>query len=80
MSTTTNTAPSGATVPPEVREAAHCETLSRAAMATKDALYQAANVVTQQDATIATLRAQLRAALNENAGLKRHIEAMGRGE
>lgn len=75
--TTSRTQPSGARVP---SAADHAEHLAGAAACSREALYAAANVLTEQADTIAELRRQLARRDDEIAGLKRHIVAMARGE
>ena len=71
------TAPSGARVPSAAEYADH---LARAASASREALYAAANVISEQADAIAVLRKELARKDDELAGLKRHIVSMGRSE
>lgn len=73
----TRTQPSGARVP---SKADHAEHLAAAAACSREALYAAANVITEQADTITVLLAENRRLASEVEGLKRHIVAMGRSE
>ncbi len=73
----TKTAPSGARVP---SAAEHIEHLAGAAACSREALFAAANVITEQADVIAVLRKECQRLASEVEGLKRHIVSMGSGE
>lgn len=73
----TKTAPSGARVP---SPAEHAEHLAAAAACSREALYAAADVITEQADVIAVLRRENARLASEVEGLKRHIVQMGASE
>ena len=58
----------------------HAEHLAGAAACSREALYAAANVITEQADTIAVLRKEVARRDDEIAALKRHIVGMGKSE
>lgn len=71
------TAPAGSRVP---SAAEHIEHLAGAAACSREALYAAANVITEQADVIAVLRRENARLASEVEGLKRHIVQMGASE
>jgi predicted RNase H-like nuclease (RuvC/YqgF family) len=73
VNASTKTAPSGSTVPAEIRSAAEPGKLARESI---QKAIDCANALHQLDAENEALRAELRAAKSEIEALKKHIEQM----
>ena len=77
MNAATKTAPAGTRVPSAAEYAEH---LAGTAACSREALYAAANVITEQADVIAVLRRENARLASEVEGLKRHIVQMGASE